>query len=418
MDSGSFSHHVLIADDSRPSREELCGTLAELGTLKVSQVENGAEVISFVEKTRPDLVLCDQNMPVLDGLQALKLLRRRWSAVELPILMLTGSQSVHDKVAAFRFGANDYVTKPAHRQELLARVQAQLALKTAMAQNLAARDRLLQASKLQTVGRLAAGLAHEINTPAQYVSDNLHFLQRAVTNLQAVLTPLGEWAAGDTALGAEVAEQLRLAWRRQRLDFVLKQAPAAAAQSLQGIERIAELIGELQAFTGAAAGEERVLGNVNDAIKSAVGVSRGVWQKVAQIDLELATDLPLVACQMAELNQVFLHLVYNSVEAFQGDFGTPARGGQISVSSRAAASGVEILFADDGPGIAAGIQSQIFDPFFTTKPVGKGTGQGLAIGYDVLVSRHGGRLSCEASSSGGAAFRIWLPAAAPRAAPA
>src|SRR6187549_2025866 len=148
MDTNGFSHHVLIADDSRPSREELCSTLAEITTLRVSQVENGAEAISFVEKTRPDLMLCDQTMPVLDGLQTLKLLRRRWSPMELPILMLTGNQSVSDKVAAFRFGANDYVTKPAHRQELLARVQAQLALKTAMQQNLAARDRLLQASKL------------------------------------------------------------------------------------------------------------------------------------------------------------------------------------------------------------------------------------------------------------------------------
>jgi two-component system NtrC family sensor kinase len=410
MDPNSVSHHVLIADDSRPSREELCATLAEIRTLKVSQVENGAEAISFVEKTRPDLVLCDQTMPVLDGLQALKLLRRRWSPMELPILMLTGSQSVNDKVAAFRFGANDYVTKPAHRQELLARVQAQLALKTAMQQNLAARDRLLQASKLQTVGRLAAGLAHEINTPAQYTSDNLHFLKRAVLSLQTILSPLGEWAAGEGPLGEELVRQLREAWRRQRLDFIIQQAPDAVAQSLHGIERIAALVSELQAFTGGESGEERVRGNVNDAIQSAVGVSRGVWQKAARVELELGADLPLVSCHMPELNQVFLHLVYNAVEAFRGDFGKPPRGGCIQIRSWAAASGVEILVADDGPGIDASIQNQIFDPFFTTKAVGNGTGQGLAIGYDVLVNRHAGRLSYEASPLGGAAFRVWLPA--------
>src|SRR6185503_13588818 len=136
-----------------------------------------------------------------------------------------------DKVDAFRFGANDYLTKPLHREELLARVQAQLALKTAVQQNLAARDRLLQSSKLQTLGRLAAGLAHEINTPAQYVSDNLHFLQRSVASLQSVLAPLAEWVAGAGLVPEQLAEPLREAWRRQRLDFVLGQAPEAVAQS-------------------------------------------------------------------------------------------------------------------------------------------------------------------------------------------
>src|SRR5262245_31960852 len=105
MDS-NFFHHVLIADDSQPTREVLAKTLERVGTLRVSQVENGAEAISFVEKNRPDLVLCDQHMPVLDGLQTLKVLRQRWSAVELPILMLTGNKSLTDKVDAFRFGAN------------------------------------------------------------------------------------------------------------------------------------------------------------------------------------------------------------------------------------------------------------------------------------------------------------------------
>jgi signal transduction histidine kinase len=408
MDS-TILHHVLIADDSQPTRDVLCKTLERVGTLRVSQVENGAEAISFIERSRPDLLLCDQHMPVLDGLQTLKLLRQRWSTVELPILMLTGNKSLSDKVDAFRFGANDYLTKPTHREELLARVQAQLALKTAMEQNLAARERLLQASKLQTVGRLAAGLAHEINTPAQYVSDNLHFLQRGVASLQALLAPLAGWAAGEDLLSEELAQQLREGWRRQRLDFVLGQAPDAVSQSLSGVERIATLITELKAFTGEGSQEERALGNVNDSIRNAIAVSRGVWQQRARVELELQPDLPAVPCYMAELNQVFLHLVYNAAEAIRGEFGGPPRGGRIQISSRELARGVEIKVSDDGPGVAPGIRDQIFDPFFTTKTVGGGTGQGLAIGYDVVVRRHSGRLSCEASEAGGACFRVWLP---------
>ncbi len=418
MDSTIF-HHVLIADDSQPIRDVLAKTLEREGNLRVSLVENGAEVLSFIEQTVPDLLICDQHMPVLDGLQALKMLRRRWSALELPVLVLTGNKSVSDKVDAFRFGANDYLTKPTHREELLARVKAQLALKTAIQQNLAARESLLQASKLQTVGRLAAGLAHEINTPAQIVSDNLHFLQRSVASLKTLLGPLTEWAAGEGALPDETAAKLRAGWRKHRLDFVLSQAPEATVQSLSNVERIATLITELKAFTGDGSREERLPSNVNDAIRNAVGVSRGFWQESAQVELDLQPDLPVIPCYVAELNQVILHLLYNAVEAVRGDFSAgptgqeraadEARRGQIQIRSCRSGSGVEILVRDDGPGVDPAILDQIFDPFFTTKRVGGGTGQGLAVGYDVIVRRHQGRLTCEPSLGGGACFRIWLP---------
>lgn len=417
MDSTLF-HHVLIADDSQPIRDVLAKTLEREGNLRVSQVENGAEVLNFVEQTAPDLLICDQHMPVLDGLQALKMLRRRWSALELPVLMLTGNKSVSDKVDAFRFGANDYLTKPTHREELLARVRAQLALKMAVQQNLAARESLLRASKQQTVGRLAAGLAHEINTPAQIVSDNLHFLQRSVASLKTLLAPLGAWVTGEEGLPAEFAAQLRAAWRKQRLDFLLAQAPEAAAQSLSAVERITALITELKAFTGDSSEQERSPSNVNDAIANAVAVSRGFWQELAHIELELQPDLPSIPCYSAELNQVILHLLYNAVEAVRGDFGGQAvkqapdheaRRGLIQIRSCQSGSGVEILVSDDGPGVDPAIRDQIFDPFFTTKSVGGGTGQGLAVGYDVIVRRHQGRLSYEPSPLGGACFRIWLP---------
>ena len=418
MDSTIF-HHVLIADDSQPTRDVLARTLEREGNLRVSQVENGAEVLNFIEQTRPDLLICDQHMPVLDGLQALKMLRRRWSTVELPVLMLTGIKSVSDKVDAFRFGANDYLTKPTHREELLARVKAQLALKTAIQQNLTARESLLQASKLQTLGRLAAGLAHEINTPAQIVSDNLHFLQRGVASLKTALAPLAAWAASEGALPEELAAQLRAGWRKHRLDFVLSQVHEATAQSLSSVERIATLITELKAFTGDGSQEERSPGNVNDVIGNAVAVSRGFWQELAHVELDLQPDLPEIPCCAAELNQVILHLLYNAVEAVRGDFRArpaqqaqaagEARRGQIQIRSRLSGSGIEILVSDDGPGVDPAIRDQIFDPFFTTKRVGGGTGQGLAVGYDVIVRRHQGRLGCEPGPLAGACFRIWLP---------
>jgi signal transduction histidine kinase len=193
---------------------------------------------------------------------------------------------------------------------------------------------------------------------------------------------------------------------------VLEQAPQAVAQSLSGVERIATLISELRAFTGEGSLVQWAPGNINDAITNAVTVSRGVWAPHARVELDLQPDLPLALCYMAELNQVFLHLVYNASEAVRGDFGGSPGGGPagcIQIRSRESGAGIEVLVSDDGPGVDAAIQGQIFDPFFTTKAVGAGTGQGLAVGYDVVVQRHAGQLSCERSSLGGACFRVWLP---------
>jgi signal transduction histidine kinase len=400
--------HILVADDSRPAREHLVQTLGALGPVQVSQVQNGAEAITLVERNTPDLVLCDYTMPILDGIAVLKVLRRKWSPAQLPILMLTGSHSVNDKVAAFGLGANDYVTKPVHPEELLARVKAQLALKLAVDQNLLARDRLMQASKLQTVGRLAAGMAHEMNTPAQYVSDNLHFLSKALASIERVLQPLAGWVEGEGHLDVEVGQRLRQLWKKQRLDFILEQTPQAVAQSLEGIQRIAQLIAELKEFTSGPE-EGHVHVNVNEVISSTVKVSRGDWQAVADLSLDLAQDLPFVPCRLPELKQVLLNMLHNSVQAFRGEFGGDARGRRIKIESRAIDAGVEIKVSDDGPGVEAAIRDQVFDPFFTTKRVGGGTGQGLAMGYDVIVNRHGGRFTCEDSALGGACFSLWLP---------
>jgi signal transduction histidine kinase len=403
--------HILVAEDSRPAREHLVKTLDVLGNVRVSEAQNGAEAISMVERLGPDLLLCDYNMPILDGLQTLKLLRRKWSAVELPILMLTGSHSVNDKVAAFNFGANDYVTKPVHPEELLARVKAQLSLKLAISQNQAARDRLLQASKLQTVGRLAAGLAHEMNTPAQFVSDNLHFLTKAFAGMQATLESLRPAVSGESAPTESGLGDARQSWRKHRVAFALEQAPAALSQSLEGVRRIADLIAELKAFSGTGAEDTRVASNVNDAIANVVNVSRGEWESVAEVLLQLDTELPPVPVYVAELKQVMLNLVYNCVHAFRGDFGGEARRGKIEIASRRQADGVEVSISDDGPGIPLAIRDLVFDPFFTTKEVGGGMGQGLAVAYDVIVNRHGGKLTCLESESSGARFEIWLPLA-------
>src|SRR3954470_18487876 len=158
---------ILIADDSPVEADHIRGALDSLRGAEVQVVEDGAAAVSECKRARYDLVLCDFEMPGLNGLQVVRLLRSSWSRLELPILMLTVRDDVQTKVLSLRQGANDYVTKPVEPEELLARVQGQLDLKAAVEANIDGRMRMLEARKLATIGRLAAGLAHDLNTPAQ-----------------------------------------------------------------------------------------------------------------------------------------------------------------------------------------------------------------------------------------------------------
>jgi signal transduction histidine kinase len=399
---------ILLADDSASSRANLLEILQTLSPIEVIQAENGAEVVSLVEIRRPDLVLCDYEMPILSGLQALQLLRRKWSPFELPVLMLTARKATNDKVAAFRFGANDYVTKPAQPDELLARVRAQLDLKAAIAENLAARMHLMQASKLQTVGRLAAGLAHEMNTPAQFVADNLHFVNRAMMSIQELLTPIRAWALDGTADAASTAATTAAEWQRQKIDYFLEEVPSALAQSKKGIERIASLVSELRAFATPDV-QTRRPADLNEAIKNMVAISRSDWQRCAELTLNLDPALPQVPCLVGELKQAFLNILDNATQALNGAFGGEPRHGKIEITTHTADAGVEIRFMDNGPGVGDAIRDHIFDPFFTTKSVGAGTGQGLTVAHNVIAEKHRGRLSYEPNPGGGACFKVWLP---------
>jgi two-component system, NtrC family, sensor kinase len=338
------------------------------------------------------------------------MLRRKWSPFELPVLMLTARKATNDKVTAFRVGANDYVTKPAQPEELLARVRAQLELKAAIAENLAVRVHLMQASKMQTIGRLAAGLAHEMNTPAQYVADNLHFIGKALAAFQQLLSPVQDWAreGGDSdLLTADLAAEL---WKGLKLDYLLDEAPLALTQSKKGIERIAGLVAELRSFATPDQDVRRPA-DLNEAIKNTVAVSRSQWQGAAELVLSLDDSVPLIPCLVGELKQAFLNILENSAQALGGAYGGSPKHGKIEIATRQSSGGIEVQFRDDGPGIEESIRHLIFDPFFTTKDVGEGTGQGLTVAHNIIVDKHRGRLSYEALPKGGACFKIWLPVA-------
>jgi two-component system NtrC family sensor kinase len=406
-------HSILIADDSKVIRTRLVSILETLEGVELRVAVDGLEALSLAKERKPDLLLCDHEMPGLTGIQLLRVLRGTWSRVELPILMLTSNSATETKVLAFQHGANDYVTKPVEPAELCARVNGQLELRRAILENLAARVQLFEARKYQAVGRLAAGVAHELNNPAQYTSSNLSFLRKSYASMQSVLVSTLEWAKAEQhshPFARRIAEQSR----SLRLEEILNEAPMAVDEALDGIRRMANIIAEMKEFAGDPHGD-RVDLELNQALRNTVEVSRPMWSAVLSIQLELEPELPSVRGAAHPMKQAFLNVLTNAVEAVASQKRDSP--GQLTIRSARADGGVEVTFSDDGPGIAMHLQDQIFDPFFTTKPLGQGTGQGLFVAYAIIVEQHGGRVRCESQPGKGATFRIWLPISAAGAAP-
>jgi two-component system NtrC family sensor kinase len=394
---------VLVAEDSKVIRMRLGQILGTLRGVELRIASDGLEALALARECKPDLLLTDNEMPGLTGIQLVRVLRNTWSSLELPILMLTANSATETKVLAFRYGANDYVTKPVEAAELCARVRGQLDLKLAIQENLEARVQLLESRKYQAVGRLAAGVAHELNNPAQYTSSNLAYLAKSFAAVRPLLQSALEWAHSEPQQPFAV----QLCERAERLGIqeLLQEAPLAVDEALDGIRRMAHVIRELKEFASDARTDGAAL-DLNQALRNVVEVSRSSWSEVLDVQLQLQPGLPAVHCAQHPIKQAFLNLLTNAVEAVHG----LGRRGTLVISSALVPGGVEVRFSDDGPGIAPALQSQIFEPFFTTKPLGQGMGQGLFVAYAIVVEQSGGRLRCESQLGTGATFRIWLPA--------
>jgi signal transduction histidine kinase len=272
-------------------------------------------------------------------------------------------------------------------------------------------NQLLQSQKLESVGQLAAGIAHEINTPIQFVGDNVRFLKDVFPDLTKALKIYSEATIGtaNTELSEELPLELKRGLDALDLDYLLAEAPKAIDQALEGIGRVTQLVRAMKEFSHPGS-KEKSLVDLNRAIRSTVTVARNEWKLVANLTTDLDPELPLICCLPDEFNQVILNLIVNASHAIE-DAQKERNGalGEIKVQTRNHEHWVEIRIQDTGTGIPEGVQSRIFDPFFTTKQIGKGTGQGLAIARSVVVDKHGGSIDFETRQGVGTAFIIRLP---------
>ena len=272
-------------------------------------------------------------------------------------------------------------------------------------------SQLALARKLESIGELAAGIAHEINTPMQYIGDNTRFLQDAFQDMGIVMKEHLRLlsASKEGRLTAEVVAEVEAVTTAADLVYLTEEVPHAVQQSLQGIERVNQIVHAMKEFSHPGGGEKKAI-DLNRAIETTITVARNEWKYVAEMKTDFDENLPPVPCLPGELNQVVLNLIVNAVHAISEKInGSSNEKGTITLQTGVNGEWVEIRVRDTGSGIPKGVQAKIFDPFFTTKEVGKGTGQGLSIARSVIVDKHGGSLTFETAVGQGTTFIIRLP---------
>ncbi|TQV77854.1 ATP-binding protein [Denitrobaculum tricleocarpae] len=287
--------------------------------------------------------------------------------------------------------------------EIAERLQAEKSLKETQAQ-------LIQASKMEALGTLAGGIAHEINTPIQYIGDNLRFLSEGFGDLRDLIgsyeTVIAKVEQTDSvaAVLAELEKQKEIS----DADYLFEEAAVAAQQSLDGVGQVSQIVTAMKEFSHPRAKETGPVA-LNAIIERATAICRGEWRQAATLELDLEESLSDIQGLESELNQVILNLVVNASHAIAD---TGRTDGRIDVISRATDNGIRLEVRDNGNGIPDEVQARIFDPFFTTKEVGKGSGQGLAICHDIIFNKHGGKIYSETESGAGTRFIVELPGGA------
>lgn len=292
------------------------------------------------------------------------------------------------------------------------KVYAGIALYDDITQKILLEKDLHQAQKFEAVGQLAAGIAHEINSPTQYVGDNISFLKDSFDSISELLKIYEDLWQEVTMTGifpAELNGKISNAKEKTDIGYLLEEIPKTFAQSFVGIQQIGKIVQAMKDFSHPGI-EKKTAVDINKILQSTITVCRNEWKYVAEMTTDFTLDLPLVPCFSGEISQVFLNIIVNGAHAIDDvtDGGRKGKG-QISIKTSKGKNSVQIRISDTGGGIPNEIQDRVFDQFFTTKALGKGTGQGLAISRRVVIDKHQGNLFFETEKDKGTTFVIELP---------
>lgn len=263
-------------------------------------------------------------------------------------------------------------------------------------------------ARLETLGTMASGIAHEINTPIQFIGDNLQFINDSISTIDQLLGRYSQLHDAALAAGVLDAETKAVADAIEdaELDFLREELPGAIEQSLSGIQQVARIASAMKSFARRG-GTEKEMADINQAIEMTAAICRNEWKYDADLELSLDPALPKVACHIGELSQVWLNLIVNAAHAIKAK--PELARGQITIITAARDGMIEITIADNGTGIPDDVRKRVFEPFFSTKEDGKGSGQGLAISQRIVAEQHGGDIALSTEVGEGTRFIVKLP---------
>lgn len=399
---------VLIAEDDPVNRRLLGRLLPQLGFDTVS-VDRGDLALEKIRSEKLQLAVVDWVMPGLSGIELCRQLESEGRMVY--VVVLTGRESDADMLAALEAGASDFLTKPVRRVDLAARLSVGKRV-------IQLHGRLAERSRVDAVNRLVAGMAHEINTPIQFLGDNLEFLTEETTGLLSFASGLDRiaqrWRTKREQLPAEVVPLLD-ELRQLDLEYLLREVPRALNESIEGTHRVAEIIRELRELDfvvgSSESGESPRLEKVSLAQAIAPVVSQIRTQIPAGMELEVVVPatLPEVHLHCSSFQEAVTNLLHNAVEGIRTLADETVRTHRIRLLAESLPDAVELSVEDDGPGVDVTDRERIFDPFYTTKSPGSGPGLGLHAARTIIEEIHGGEIRIDPNYTRGARFLVSLP---------
>ncbi|MHC5599242.1 MAG: hybrid sensor histidine kinase/response regulator [Nostoc sp.] len=421
---------ILVVDDTTTNLEIVFDILSNAG-FKVITENDGKRAIQQVEYQLPDLILLDVMMPKIDGFETCQRLKENSATCDIPIIFMTANSDTDSKVKGLNMGAVDYITKPFHEEELLARIKTHIQLRNltktlekrvlerTAALSRALKDlqesqlQLVQTEKMSALGQLVAGVAHEINNPVGFIHGNLG---HASVYFQNMINLIDLYQQHYPHPVTEIQEEIAAI----DLKYMLVDLPNLITSMKEGVQRIRNISTSLRNFSRSDS-DRKVSCNIHDGIDSTIMIfkhrlkaseDRPHIQVIRNYD-----NLPELECFIEQLNQVFMNLLANAIDALEESNAgrtyteIEANPNQLLIQTTLTEDKNHILIRikDNGVGMSADVQQKIFDYLFTTKAVGQGTGLGLSIAHQIVVEKHGGTLEVNSALGQGSEFIIKLP---------
>ena len=424
---------ILVVDDTAYNIRLAVGILQRKG-YKVFQALDGLTALAKAAEILPDLILLDIKMRGIDGYEVCQQLKENPKTADIPVIFISGLDELGDKVKAFSCGGVDYITKPFQPVEVLLRVENQLNLRslqrTLKEKNLLlektlqelkqTQSQLIHTEKMASLGQFVAGIAHEINNPANFIHGNISHLRSYTSELLDLLNLYQAALPNPPQNIQDLAAEMEL-------NFLVEDLAKILDSMKLGSERIKNIVNSLRNFSRLGEAKLKKV-DLHEGLESSLMILQhrlepeGSDRPKIQV-IKNYQKIPQVECYAGEINQVFINILTNAIDALTQTnpnlslidgkpscFNCECTIPTIAISTELIhPDQVQITIADNGPGMTEKVRKQLFDPFFTTKPVGAGRGLGLSISYQTVVEGHQGHLCCQSTPGEGTNFKIILP---------